>query len=220
MKNIEIKNQLFENLTLGINIYWKVKIISEKKLKDYINGECDSILKSYSEKMPDGFHFSRKLYRAFHIDPTKHRPSSEALWRRLKNKSDFPSVNPVVDLTNLLSLKFQICFGLYDIDKISGGVEVSIGAENDSYQGIRKDTLNFKGKMVLRDQLGPFGNPSSDSIRTSTGHTSKNILQVLFFHKEDSEAERINTKTNEIFKQFFHMEDSKTYLIKRDSIEF
>ena len=214
MEKKKITNLLAGNLTLGINFYRNIKLISEQQLKDYISEQCSSILESHTEQIPESFGFSRKLYRSFHVDPTKHRPSSEALWRRLKNKSDFPEVNPFVDLTNLLSLKFQICYGLYDTDKIEGPIEVTIGDEYDAFQGIRKDMLNLKGKIVLKDLKGPFGNPSSDSLRTCTEDSTRNILQVLFFHPEDPQIDDVNDKTHETFNRFFEADSAGKYLIE------
>jgi DNA/RNA-binding domain of Phe-tRNA-synthetase-like protein len=153
------------------------------------------------------------LYRELHIDPTKHRPSSEALWRRLKNKNDFPAVNPFVNLTNLLSLKFQICFGLYDLEKIKGNVNICVGQKADRFCGIRKDILNLEGKIVLKDSEGAFGNPSSDSLRTSVDVSTTRILQVLFFHPSDPDAIEITRSAFQTFKQFFPVSVSHSRML-------
>lgn len=209
----EITNSLPEKLSAGINIYQDIRIKEKKELDDFIKGDLSAILENHLKELPAGFDFSRKLYRQFQIDPTKYRPSSEALWRRLKNKNDFPDVNPYVNLTNLLSLKFQICFGLYDISKIKGKIIITIGEENDQFQGIRKDILHMKGKIVLKDDEGPFGNPSSDSLRTCVEPSTTQILQVLFFHKQDPEAAEFTQKALETFQHFFHQSDSKSCLL-------
>lgn len=198
---------------MSINIFKGIKILSLEKLEKFIDQECVQISISHQERLPTGFDLSRKLYRAFHIDPTKYRPSSEALWRRLKNKKKFPKINPFVNLTNLLSLKFQICYGLYDLDKIKGKIEVTIGSKNDTYQGIRKDILNLRGKIILKDEQGPFGNPSSDSIRTCTENSTKKILQVLFFFRDDPLLQTITCKTRETFRNFFSMEGFEEKII-------
>ena len=210
---MEIVNHLATQLILAINIYQEIQLNDQTTLDRYITEQCLECTRSHQTAMPAGFTFSRKLYRSFHIDPTKYRPSSEALWRRLKNKADFPRVNPFVDLTNLLSIKYQICYGLYDTNKLTGLIEATIGKEANQYPGIRKEIIHLRGKMMLIDREGPFGNPSSDSYRTSTSSTSKNILQVLFFHPEDPDKMRITDETKTIFQQFFSIGDCRSYLI-------
>lgn len=208
-----ITNKLSDRLKVGINIYRGIQPANPGVLASFINQEIAKIKESYLKELPPGFSFSRKLYRAFHIDPTKTRPSSEALWRRLKNKDDFPSVNPFVDLTNLLSLKFQICFGLYDIDRLDGDITIDVGAETDFYEGIRKDTIHLKGKIALKDHLGPFGNPSADSPRTAVTETAANILQVLFFHPHDPDAQALTKQALDTCTRLFRPTHSQIRLI-------
>ena len=209
----EITNILSEKLLTGINIYQEIQIKKKQRLNNFIKEELSSILENHLKKMPASFDLSRKLYREFHIDPTKYRPSSEALWRRLKNKGDFPNINSYVNITNLLSLKFQICFGLYDITKIKGNIVIDIGNEADEFQGIRKDLLHLKGKIVLKDSEGAFGNPSSDSLRTCVDTSTTHILQILFFHIEDPDATDTTRKAFNTFKEFFEVHFSKSYLL-------
>ena len=213
MNDPQFTNHLSDKLRAGINLYQEIEIGSGLRLDDFIKAELPDLLEQHREKIPPGFDFSRKLYREFHIDPTKHRPSSEALWRRLKNKGDFPKVNPFVDLTNFLSLKYQICFGLYDLIKIKGDITIALGNDDDQFQGIRKDCLHMKGKIFLKDRDGAFGNPSSDSLRTCVDFNTRNILQILFFHKEDTSAPDITQKSFNLYKEFFQTENSQSTIL-------
>jgi DNA/RNA-binding domain of Phe-tRNA-synthetase-like protein len=210
---MQTKNLISTKLLLGINQYQNIGMVNEKELENFINRELSKIQKSHLEQLPPGFSLSRKLYREFHIDPTKYRPSSEALWRRLKNKNDFPRVNPFVNLTNLLSLKFQICFGLYDVTKINGNIVITIGNETDQFQGIRKDILHMRGKIVLKDEEGPFGNPSSDSLRTCVEPSTTQILQILFFQKDDPDAAKLTQQAHDTFLQFFRIGEANSYML-------
>ena len=154
----KIKNSVSHRLSAGINIFFNISVKDKNRWKEFIKAEIKVTRQSHFEQLPPGFSFSRKLYRAFSIDPTKYRPSSEALWRRIKKGLDFPFVNPFVDLTNLLSLKYQVSYGLYDLDKVEGDVEIAQGGGGDSYQGIRKDMINLEGKILLREKKGPDQN--------------------------------------------------------------
>lgn len=122
----------------------------------------------------------RAMYRRFGVDPTKTRPSSEALLRRVRKGDALPRINNVVDVCNWCSLEFQVPYGLYDLSKVSGPVELRVGAAGESYAGIRKDDVHVDGRLVLADALGAFGNPTSDSARTMVTMAATAILTVIF----------------------------------------
>lgn len=210
---IRILNHLGNRTDLGINIFSGIKVNGSENLTEFIKHQLGNLKDQYTESLPPGYSNSRKLYRSFGIDPTKHRPSSEALWRRLKKGLEFPRVNPFVDLTNFLSLKFQVCYGLYDLGKVEGYVTAGQGKPGECFNGIRKDMINLDEKIVLRDSAGPFGNPSSDSLRTSTDENTKSILQVLFFLKNDPEQKKILEETAGKFNRFFFINKTESFFI-------
>ena len=61
-----------------------------------------------------------RLYRGIGLDPTKTRPSSEALLRRVRRGDTLPRVNTIVDLCNWCSVETQLAFGVYDRDRLVG----------------------------------------------------------------------------------------------------
>src|SRR5688572_26557439 len=81
----------------------------------------------------------RTMYKRVGLDPTKTRPSSEALLRRVRKGDSLPRINSMVDVCNWCSLEFQLPYGLYDAARIDGDVELRIGRAGESYPGIRKD---------------------------------------------------------------------------------
>lgn len=123
---------------------------------------------------------SRKAYRALGKDPARYRLSAEALTRRIVKGDDLYQVNNVVDIINLISLKSGFSIGGYDSEKINGGISLSIGTVNDVYEGIGRGVLNIDSLPVLRDDLGAFGSPTSDSERTNVTITTKRFLMVVF----------------------------------------
>ncbi len=123
---------------------------------------------------------ARELYRAFGLDPTRTRPSSEALLRRVARGKPLPRISAPVDLCNLLSLRFLLPLGLYDVAAIQGEVVLRHGTEGESYEGIRKDAVHVGGRPVLADAAGPFGNPTSDSLRTSIHPDTTSLWLVIF----------------------------------------
>ena len=126
----------------------------------------------------------RTMYKRVGLDPTKTRPSSEALLRRVRRGDSLPRINSMVDVCNWCSLEFQLPYGLYDASRIDGDVELRIGREGESYPGIRKDDVNVGGRITLADTQGPFGNPTSDSARTMVTTATTRALLVVFAPRE------------------------------------
>jgi DNA/RNA-binding domain of Phe-tRNA-synthetase-like protein len=122
----------------------------------------------------------RQLYRAVGLDPTKTRPSSEALLRRIRKGEGLPRINGVVDVGNWCSAETQLPFGLYDVDRIEGPIEVRVGRAGEEYAGIGKDVVHVAGRITLADRVGPFGNPTSDSARTRVSETTARVLVVVY----------------------------------------
>lgn len=126
---------------------------------------------------------ARMLYRAFGIDPSRRRPSSEALLRRILQGKGLFTVNTAVDAANLASLRIALPVGLYDraqIETEDGRVVLRLGAPEESYPGIRKDDIHVTDRPTLVDDLGPFGNPSSDSARTQVTLGTRHLLFVIY----------------------------------------
>src|SRR6266571_7801042 len=123
---------------------------------------------------------ARALYKALGLDPTKTRPSNEALLRRALKGEALYRINTLVDTLNLCSLRHQLPFGLYDRDKLQPPVRLRRGEPGESYEGIRKGAVNVEARPVLVDVAGPFGNPTSDSARTMITLETRNALVVVY----------------------------------------
>jgi DNA/RNA-binding domain of Phe-tRNA-synthetase-like protein len=91
-----------------------------------------------------------------------------------------PRVNLAVDICNLCSLESQLPLGLYDREHVRGTVQARAGREGEGYPGIRKQRVNLAGRLLLADDDGPFGAPTSDSERTSVTATTTRLLVVVF----------------------------------------
>ena len=122
----------------------------------------------------------RTMYKRVGLDPTKTRPSSEALLRRVRKGDALPRINSLVDICNWCSLEFQLPYGLYDASRIDGDIELRLGREGESYPGIRKDDVHVAGRLTLADRQGPFGNPTSDSARTMVTTSTVSAVVVIF----------------------------------------
>jgi DNA/RNA-binding domain of Phe-tRNA-synthetase-like protein len=137
----------------------------------------------------------RTMYKRVGLDPTKTRPSSEALLRRVRKGDSLPRINSMVDVCNWCSLEFQLPYGLYDAAHIDGDVELRIGRPGESYPGIRKDDVHVDGRIALAESIGPFGNPTSDSARTMVKTATTMAMLVVFAPREVDRA-RLDTVLN------------------------
>jgi DNA/RNA-binding domain of Phe-tRNA-synthetase-like protein len=122
----------------------------------------------------------RTMYRRTGLDPTRRRPSSEALLRRVRKGEPLPRINSLVDICNWCSLEFQLPYGLYDLGQVIPPVTLRFGRSGESYPGIRKDDVHVADRITLADANGPFGNPSSDSARTMVTSATIGALVVIY----------------------------------------
>jgi DNA/RNA-binding domain of Phe-tRNA-synthetase-like protein len=158
-----------------------VTVVEHDHRLDAPLAEAEARLRAGGTTLDDAVQRTRGLYRAIGLDPTKTRPSSEALLRRVRRGDTLPRVNTIVDLCNWCSVETQIAFGVYDRDRIAGDtLALRLGGDGEGYDGIRKDRVNVAGRLTLADAEGPFGNPTSDSLRTAVSSATTRVLFVLF----------------------------------------
>jgi len=134
---------------------------------------------------------ARALYRRFGTDPTRMRPSNEALLRRLKKGDPLPRVNSLVDVANALSVQLQVPVGLYDLEKARGDeLTIRLGADGEGYSGIGKEHVNVGGRLCVADAEGPCGNPSADSARTMITTETERAAWIYFLPVTDDDIDR------------------------------
>jgi DNA/RNA-binding domain of Phe-tRNA-synthetase-like protein len=122
----------------------------------------------------------RAMYKQVGLDPTKTRPSSEALLRRVLKGGSLPRINSMVDVVNWCSVEFQLPYGLYDRAFVRGVPILRLGTTGEEYAGIRKDTVHVAGRITVADDDGPFGNPTSDSERTMVTTATRDALVIVY----------------------------------------
>lgn len=134
---------------------------------------------------------ARELYRRFGVDPTRVRPSSEALLRRIKKGEPLPRINSLVDVANALSVQLQVPVGLYDLGKTKGDeLVIRLGADGEGYLGIGKERVNVAGRICVADAEGPCGNPSADSARTMITTDTERAAWIYFMPVTEEDIDR------------------------------
>ena len=130
----------------------------------------------------------RDMYRKLRFDPSRYRPASEALMRRVLQQKQLYFVNSAVDVINYCSLKHLLPMGLYDLDRIEGDAVYRVAAEGN-YVNIGGNEVSTEGKPFLADSAGVFGNPTSDSRRTAVTLLTRNLLLVVYAAEEVADDE-------------------------------
>ena len=123
---------------------------------------------------------TRDAYRACGKDPSRYRPSAEALRRRLLRGLELYQIDTLVDLINLVSLRTGYSIGGFDADKIVGtDLCLGIGRADEPFEGIGRGPLNIEHMPVIRDAAGGIGTPTSDHERTKMDIDTRHILAII-----------------------------------------
>lgn len=203
--NITIVSPLDHIISLGVLGLDDLHVQERDKELDEPLAEAAAKLRRGADLEPH-LAATRSMYRRVGIDPTKTRPSSEALLRRVKKGEGLPRINTLVDICNWCSAEFQLPYGLYDRERLKGDIQLRLGREGEEYAGIRKDTVHLEGRPTLADGSGPFGNPTSDSARSIVTASTTRALVVVFVPREvpRSAIERAIDITAERALRFAH----------------
>lgn len=148
-----------------------------------LNELSEYLMTKFSSKRPSEDEIIghvRRMYRRIGWEPTRYRPSSEALVRRIIQGKGLYRINNLVDYGNIVSARFHLPMGLYDFEKIRGNAVFDVGISGESYRGISKELIHAEGKLILRDDEGIFGNPTADSLRTAITQDTRRALVVFF----------------------------------------
>ena len=98
----------------------------------------------------------RRTFSAFGVSPTKYRSASEALLRRLTKKGDIPSINTLVDIGNLISIRYRIPVAVFDTQHLTGKLTVHFAQGDERYTELGSDEVIHPeaGEVVFSDETG------------------------------------------------------------------
>ena len=153
-------------------------------------------------------------YRRLGKDPSRYRPSAEALRRRLLRGLELYKIDTLVDLINLVSLRTGYSIGGFDADKIQGtDLCLGVGRAGEPFEGIGRGVLNIEGLPVWRDALGGIGTPTSDNERTKMDVGTRRILTII--NGYDGDEQRLNEAagmTQELLRKYAESDGGKVLL--------
>ena len=161
-------------------------------------------LTTESLKDISGIAATRRVYRACGKDPSRYRPASEALIRRVLQGKSLYQIDTLVDMINLASIAYGYSIGGFDADKFVGDtLTLGIGEKDEPYEGIGRGMINIEGLPVYRDAKGGVGTTTSDNERTKIGIGTWHLFVLINGYDGNEENVRANAAfIQELLKKY------------------
>lgn len=173
-----------------------------------------STLTTETLKTMSGIAATRRVYRACGKDPSRYRPASEALIRRMLQGKSLYQIDTLVDLINLASIAFGYSIGGFDADKFVGNtLTLGVGREGEPYEGIGRGMINIAGLPVYRDAQGGVGTPTSDNERTKIDINTRHLLVLINGYDGNEKNVRANAEFIQTLLRKYCQSDGGTYKI-------
>ena len=157
---------------------------------------------------------TRRVYKACGKDPSRYRPASEALIRRMLQGKELYQRDTLVDLVNLASIAYGYSIGGFDADKFVGNtLTLGIGREGEPYEGIGRGLLNICGLPVYRDAEGGVGTPTSDNERTKMTIDTRHLVVLINGYDGNEQRVRENAEYIQRLLRKYCQSDGGSYFI-------
>jgi DNA/RNA-binding domain of Phe-tRNA-synthetase-like protein len=157
---------------------------------------------------------TRRVYKACGKDPSRYRPASEALIRRMLQGKELYQRDTLVDLVNLASIAYGYSIGGFDADKFVGNtLTLGIGREGEPYEGIGRGLLNICGLPVYRDAEGGVGTPTSDNERTKMTLDTRHLVVLINGYDGNEQRVRENAEYIQQLLRKYCQSDGGSYFI-------
>ncbi len=98
----------------------------------------------------------RRAFSAFNVNPTQYRSAAEALLRRLTKKGDIPSINTLVDIGNMISIRHALPVAVFDTRALTGAVTVHFASGEERYTTLGQEEVEHPepGEVIFSDETG------------------------------------------------------------------
>ncbi len=185
--------------------------------------EIEALGKHYRETLTTetlkdlpGIAATRRVYRACGKDPSRYRPASEALIRRMLKGKELYQIDTLVDLINLASIAYGYSIGGFDAGKFVGDtLTLGVGREGEPYEGIGRGIINIAGLPVYRDAKGGVGTPTSDNERTKIDISTTHL--VVLINGYDGNEQRVSENAEyiqQLLRKFADSDGGSYFLYK------
>ncbi len=136
----------------------------------------------------------RTVFRGFGVDPTKYRSAAESLLRRLTKKGDVPSINALVDLANLVSIRHALPVAVFDRAGVAGGLTVRFATGDEPFADLGSDDMGHPdpGEVVFVDEAGVVAARRwcwRQSRQSAAGPATTDVLITVEGHHDEADAD-------------------------------
>ncbi|QCR33700.1 B3/4 domain-containing protein [Lysinibacillus sp. SGAir0095] len=161
----------------------------------------------------------RTVWKSFGADPNRYRHSAESLMRRIAKQNYLTPFHSAVDINNFFSLQYEIPIGIYDIEKLVGDIEITLGTEQTGYDGLNGRFNSLNHILYSKDQEGAFGSPFVDSVRTAVTEETSHALQIFYLRPSLDEAQchQLLATAGKMFTQV-NGGDYESFLLNQDNL--
>lgn len=185
---IELTQELQRDFPELRALLWRIKDVRvarrSPKLEDFKKTVIARVKSRYTLaglKDEETFRRYRDFFWRLNIDPTKIRPASEALIRRVLQGKSLPRINTLVDAYNLASMESGIALAAFDGDIVEGDLLMRYAAEGESFLGIgmKYERILGGGELVIEDEdkiVAVY--PYRDADNTKITLKTRNVLLV------------------------------------------
>ena len=190
---------------------WEKIEITQAQLRQTLDTE--------SLKQQPSIAATRQAYKTLGKDPSRYRPASESLIRRLLQGKNLYQANTLVDLINLASIVHGYSIGGFDASKIAGSaLRLGVGKADEPYEGIGRGRLNIEGLPVYRDELGGIGTPTSDNERTKlTLETSQLLVLINGYDGNEARVRENATFISGLLRAHCQSDGGQFFIFKPDT---
>lgn len=183
---------------------------------DALGEKYKQTLTTESLKEMSGIAATRRVYRACGKDPSRYRPASEALIRRMLQGKKLYQIDTLVDLVNLASIAYGYSIGGFDADKFEGEtLTLGVGKAGEPYEGIGRGMINIEGLPVYRDEKGGVGTPTSDNERTKMELKTTHLVVLINGYDGNEQHVRENAMFIQKLLRKYCKSDGGSYFIYR-----
>lgn len=183
---ISISDEIYSicpGAALGVLSYKATVVPSTQELIILFDDTVAALSEEYStEKIAQNPHIAatRQAYKVLGKSPHEYRNAAEAMLRRIAQGKGLYRINNIVEINNLISISSGYSIGSYDTDQLKGDIELRRAEKGTHYDGIGKAAVNIEYLPTLYDELGAFGNPSSDSRRAMIQLGEHEIVTIIY----------------------------------------
>ena len=136
----------------------------------------------------------RRAFRAFGVDPTAYRSAAEALLRRLTKQGSIPSINTLVDIGNLVSIRHALPVAVFDVASIEGGITVRFATGKETFTDLGSGVTERPepGEVIFVDEAGHVAARRwcwRQSAESASSASTTEVLITVEGHDADARRE-------------------------------